>query len=74
MFNTLSKRLLAVLVCFAVGMAFLFLVVMRHLDTSRNQELHQKLYRTLASQLVSDSVAARIRSSYVLGGSVRIVA
>ena len=56
MFKTLNARLLGVLVCFAIAMAILFLVVMRHLDTARNQELHQKLYRTLASQLVSENI------------------
>ncbi|HTD91171.1 MAG TPA: ATP-binding protein [Burkholderiales bacterium] len=56
MFKTLNAKLLGMLVCFAVVMALLFLVVMRHLDTTRNQELHQKLYRSLASQLVSEHI------------------
>src|SRR5689334_13289183 len=56
MFKTLHAKLVAVLVCFAIVMALMFLVVTRHLDTLRSQELHQKLYRTLASQLVQDQI------------------
>jgi len=56
MFKTLNGKLQGVLVCFAIVMALFFLVVMRHLDTARNQELHQNLYRTLASQLVSENI------------------
>ena len=56
MFKTLYAKLVAVLVCFAVVMALMFLVVTRHLEMARNQELHQKLYRTLATQLVSEQI------------------
>ena len=56
MFKTLNGKLVGVLVCFAIVMALLFLVVMRQLDMARSQELHQKLYRTLASQLVSEQI------------------
>ena len=41
MFKTLYAKLVAVLVCFAVVMALMFLVVTRHLEMARNQELHQ---------------------------------
>lgn len=56
MFKTLYGKLVAVLVCFALIMAGMFLVVTRHLDMKRSQELHQKLYRTLAAQLVHDHI------------------
>jgi len=55
-FKALHRKLVAVLVFFAITMALMFLVVTRHLDTMRSQELHQKLYRTLASQLVQDQL------------------
>ena len=55
-FNTLYGRLVAVLVCFAVVMAVMFLTVMRQLEMTRNQELHQKLYKTLAAQFISEQI------------------
>jgi two-component system OmpR family sensor kinase len=55
-FKTLYAKLVAVLVCFAIVMAIMFLVVMRHLEMVRSQELHQKLYRTLAGELVREQI------------------
>lgn len=56
MFKTLYARVVAVLVCFAIVMAVMFLIVMRQLEMVRSQELHQKLYKTLAAQLVSEHI------------------
>ena len=58
MFKTLDRKLVAVLVCFALAMAAMFLFVMRELDMARNQELSQKLYRSLANQLVAEHVVS----------------
>lgn len=56
--KTLYGKLVAVLVCTAIMMALMFLVVMRHLDMARSQELNQRLYRTLASALVNEQILA----------------
>lgn len=56
MFKTLGSRFVTVLVLFAVAMAAMFLLVMRELDIARTQELHQKLYRSLARQLVDEHI------------------
>ncbi len=63
MFKTLDGKLVAVLVCFALAMAAMFLFVMRELDMARNQELSQKLYRSLANQLVAEHVVSDEDSS-----------
>ena len=56
MFNTLYGRLVAVLVGFALVMSVAFVLVMRHWDTARRQEISQRVYRTFASQLVKEHV------------------
>jgi signal transduction histidine kinase len=54
--KSLYARLLAVLVGLTVVMAALFLVVIRHSDTARNQEINQKVYRNLAARLIDEHI------------------
>ena len=54
--RSLYARLLAVLVALTVVMAALFLVVIRYSDTARNQEINQKVYRTLAARLIQEGI------------------
>lgn len=56
MFNTLYGKLVAVLLGFAVVMVTTFFLVIRYSDTMRRQEVNQKLYRTLARQLVNEHI------------------
>lgn len=56
--RSLYARLLAVLVGLTVLMAVMFLVIIRHSDTARNQEINQKLYRNLASRLINEHMLA----------------
>ena len=51
---TFHGKLAAVLVGFTLVMATMFLMVARHLDQARGQEVNQRLYRSLASRLVSE--------------------
>jgi hypothetical protein len=55
--KSLYAKLLAVLIGLTVIMAAMFLVIIRHSDTARNQEINQKIYRGLASRLMDDCVA-----------------
>lgn len=54
--KSLYVRLVAVLVGLTVVMAALFLVVIRHSDTARNQEINQRLYRSLAARLIEEQI------------------
>lgn len=54
--KSLYARLLAVLVGLTILMAVMFLIVIRHSDTARNQEINQKLYRNLASRLINEHI------------------
>jgi two-component system OmpR family sensor kinase len=54
--KSLYARLLAVLIGLTVVMAALFLVVIRHSDTARNQEINQKVYRSLAARLIEEHI------------------
>ena len=56
MLKTLYAKLLAVLIGLTVLMAVMFLTVVRHSDVARNQEINQKLYRTLASRLLEEQI------------------
>lgn len=56
MLKTLYAKLLAVLIGLTVVMAIIFLVVIRHSDVARNQEINQKLYRNLASRLIAEHI------------------
>ena len=67
MLNTLYAKLLAVLVGLSLIMAGIFLVVIRHSDVARNQEINQKLYRNLAHRLIDEQILGE-RESADLGG------
>jgi signal transduction histidine kinase len=54
--KTLYAKLLAVLVGLSVIMAIIFLVVIRHSDIARNQEINQNLYRNLAARLIDEQI------------------
>jgi len=54
--KTLYAKLLAVLVGLSVIMAIIFLVVIRHSDVARNQEINQNLYRNLAARLIDEQI------------------
>jgi two-component system, OmpR family, sensor kinase len=54
MMKTLYQKLVAVLACCVIVMFVIFFLVMNRLDMARSQELNQKLYRALASELVKD--------------------
>ena len=54
MLRTLYAKLLAVLVGLTVIMGVMFVVVIRHSDVARNQEINQKLYRNLAQRLIDE--------------------
>jgi two-component system OmpR family sensor kinase len=54
--KTLYAKLLAVLVGLSVIMAVIFVVVIRHSDVARNQEVNQKLYRNLAARLIDEQI------------------
>lgn len=56
MLRSLYAKLLAVLVGLTLIMAVMFLTVIRHSDTARNQEINQKLYRSLASRLINEHI------------------
>jgi signal transduction histidine kinase len=56
MLRSFHSKLVAVLVGFAVVMALLFVAFIRTTDIARGQEINQKLYRTLASQLLADGI------------------
>jgi two-component system OmpR family sensor kinase len=56
MLVTFHGKLAAVLIGFALVMALMFLMVARELDLARGQEVNQRLYRSLASQLVSERI------------------
>jgi signal transduction histidine kinase len=56
MLKTLYQKLVAVLLACAVVLMVLFVLVMRHLDVARGQELNQKLYRNLAAELVREQI------------------
>lgn len=56
MLKTLYAKLLAVLVGLTIIMAVLFLVVIRHSDIARNQEINQKLYRNLAARMIDEQI------------------
>ena len=58
MLKTLYAKLLAVLVGLTVIMAVMFLIVIRHSDVARNQEINQKLYGNLASRLIDEQILA----------------
>jgi signal transduction histidine kinase len=57
--KSLYARLLIVLVGLTVVMAGLFLVVIRHSDVKRNQEINQKVYRNLAARLIDEQILER---------------
>lgn len=61
--KSLYAKLLAVLVGLTVLMAVVFLVVIRHSDTARNQEINQKLHRNLASRLIAEHILAEHESA-----------
>jgi two-component system, OmpR family, sensor kinase len=61
--KSLYAKLLAVLVGLTVIMAGLFLVIIRHSDTARNQEINQKIYRGLASRLINEHILAEHESA-----------
>jgi two-component system OmpR family sensor kinase len=52
--STFHGKLVAVLVGFTVVMAAISLIVVHQLDRARGQEVNQRLYRTLASQLIRE--------------------
>src|SRR5687767_12857752 len=54
MFRTLYAKLIAVLVGLSVIMGVMFVVVIRNSDVARNQEINQKLYRSLAQRLIDE--------------------
>jgi signal transduction histidine kinase len=54
--KSLYARLLAVLIGLTIVMASLFLIVIRHSDTKRNQEINQKVYRNLASRMIDEGI------------------
>jgi signal transduction histidine kinase len=54
--KSLYAKLLAVLIGLTVIMAVMFLIVVRHSDTARNQEINQKLYRNLAGRLINEHI------------------
>jgi len=54
--RTLYAKLLAVLIGLSVISAVIFLVVIRHSDVARNQELNQNLYRNLAARLIDEQI------------------
>ena len=54
--KSLYAKLLAVLVGLTVLLAIVFLVVIRHSDVARNQEINQTLYRNLASRLINEHI------------------
>lgn len=56
MLKTLYAKLLVVLVGLTVIMAAIFLVVIRHSDTARNQEINQTLYRNLAARMIDEQI------------------
>ena len=56
MLRTLYAKLLAVLVGLSIIMAIMFLVVIRHSDVARNQEINQNLYRNLAARLLDEQI------------------
>lgn len=56
MLKTLYAKLLAVLVGLTIIMAVIFLVVIRHSDIARNQEINQKLYRNLAARMIDEQI------------------
>jgi signal transduction histidine kinase len=56
MLKTLYAKLLAVLVGLSVIMGGVFLVVIRHSDVARSQEINQKLYRNLAYRLIDEQI------------------
>ncbi len=56
--RSLYAKLLAVLVGLTIVMAVMFLIIIRHSDTARNQEINQKLYRNLASRLINEHILA----------------
>jgi len=56
MLKTLYAKLIAVLVGLVVVTAIMFLTVIRNSDVARNQEINQKLYRNLASRLISERI------------------
>ena len=58
MLKTLYAKLLAVLVGLTVIMAVMFLIVIRHSDVARNQEINQKVYGNLASRLIHEEILA----------------
>lgn len=61
--KSLYAKLLAVLVGLTVIMAAMFLVIIRHSDTARNQEINQKIYRGLASRLINEHILAEHQSA-----------
>jgi hypothetical protein len=54
--KSLYAKLLAVLAGLTLMMALIFLIVIRYSDTARNQEINQKLYRSLASRLINEHI------------------
>jgi two-component system OmpR family sensor kinase len=54
--KSLYAKLLAVLIGLTVVMGALFLVVVRYSDTARNQEINQKVYRSLAARLIDEHI------------------
>ena len=56
MLKTLYAKLIAVLVGLSVLMGAMFLIVIRHSDVARNQEINQKLYRNLAHRLIDEQI------------------
>jgi two-component system OmpR family sensor kinase len=63
MLNTLYAKLIAVLVGLTIVMAVMFLTVIRNSDVARNQEINQKLYRNLASRLISERIFEEDRAN-----------
>jgi signal transduction histidine kinase len=61
--RTLYAKLLAVLLGLTIIMAIMFLVVIRHSDVARNQEINQKLYRNLAARLLDEQILAKSDSA-----------
>ena len=59
MLKTLYAKLLAVLVGLSVVTAMIFLVVIRHSDVARNQEINQNLYRNLAARLIEEQILGK---------------
>ena len=56
MARSLYFKLLCVLAGFTLILAAVFLIVIRHSDTARNQEINQKLHRSLAARLANDYI------------------